>query len=270
MVELYFSDESFALAEKAKNDPDFGVLYAYMCLYSEYVLDSSPSNKSYLSLNLNENLYSKKLLQICENDFKTNFKASQSQQIIDNYFKDNFKAYNLASTQKLNGYKIQEYARKNAYKTPAAGYIYLKDRDCTNFVSQALHYGGLNFKYSKSVLEKSGIIDDRFSWYFFENNTESGYCVSTSFIRTEELHPYLLSKGFSSTTAYLKRYITPELEPGYILQGKHFWKTRFSHSVIVTFTENEPTYCAHSKERMDEPIDTFYKGFYKYRVIRTY
>ncbi|NCD01243.1 hypothetical protein EOL94_04080 [bacterium] len=273
MVDLFFSDESFGLAKKFREDPSFGVLYAYMCLYSENVIDCSSKDKS--SLTLSKDLYNKKLLQICVESFELDFKTSQSNQILNKYLvANNIKSTATTVTKKLDGSKIQEYARDNAKKTPAEGYIYWGDyEDCTNFVSQALHYGGLDFENSSSVLNKDGVVDTTFEWYFFKKNTGSGYCVSSSFIRVEDLYTYLVegkNTSFSSTTAYLKKYITPELKAGYILQGKHLWKTRFSHSVIVTITDDKPTYCAHSSERLNEPIETFYDGFFKYRVIHTY
>ena len=64
--------------------------------------------------------------------------------------------------------------------------------------------------------------------------------------------------------------MSPYLNKGFLLQGKHIIAS-YSHSVIVTKdSSNALCYCAHSSPRLDEPISTFYDGFSKYRVVQVY
>lgn len=84
LVKTYIYDETSGVAKKAKEDSEFGVLYAYMCLYSEDVIDN-PSNEK--TLKIGEDLRKKTLLQICEKDFERGFKETQSKIVLDEYLK---------------------------------------------------------------------------------------------------------------------------------------------------------------------------------------
>ena len=63
--------------------------------------------------------------------------------------------------------------------------------------------------------------------------------------------------------------MTPYLNKGFLLQGKHL-VGKYKHSVIITKKNGNVCYCSHTSDRKDEPISTFYNGFHKYRVVQTY
>lgn len=63
--------------------------------------------------------------------------------------------------------------------------------------------------------------------------------------------------------------MTPYLNRGFILQGKLFIGD-YIHSVVITLVSGSPRYCAHSNARYDEPIQSFYDYYSKYRVVQVY
>ena len=122
-------------------------------------------------------------------------------------------------------------------------------RDCTNFVSQALHNGGMKFMRSHEHnstnqtyvenLDKIFLRGYGAWWSYFEapeneNAPEALYTYEVSFIRAEKLYEHLLNFG-------LGRIINPNTEalhPGdiifYDLEGPSLGASALDHTQIVT------------------------------------
>lgn len=268
MVKNYFYGDSNGIVRRAENDPKFGLLYVYMCLYYNNIILDTTANKNDSKL-FNDTNYKKTIQQFINDDFDMNFKDTQIPIIL----RENLEDAEIQSSNPwpdLNGDLIQSYARKYS-KTDAGNttdYFYISGGDCTNFVSQALFYGGLYKTFITSDKTANGYVETEERWFYFNNNTSTGHSVSTSWVRVTELYNYL-SPHYATLETKANSTMTPYLNKGFVLQGKHFFGG-YSHSVITTITNGADTYCAHTSRRCDEPISTFYDGFYKCRVIQTY
>ena len=261
MVRYYIETDAMPTDKMAKDDPAFGPLYLYMCIYDAYILadNSACANAEKLEI-----LNSVPVRNIVERDCEANFADTQVKSLLRNYVQ----AYSDGSVwPALNGESIQTYARRYA-DTPNTSQYATQPQDCTNFVSQALFYGGLPMTYTASDLGANGFVETDSRWFYKKNSSPTGYSASTSWVRVVELYNYL-SPHYAVYETTNGSEMTPYLNKGFVLQGKPFIGS-YHHSVIVTFTEKGVTYSAHSSPRNDEPISTFYNGFYKYRVIQTY
>lgn len=168
----------------------------------------------------------------------------------------------------LNGQVIESYARTWALSRNDYYRWYDVNNDCTNFASQALYNGGLHMTYYTSDESADGVVNTTARWFYFQNSSKSTYSISTSFIRVLEIYNYLAPNyaTFSTTNG---QTMTSYLNRGFLLQGKQLYGN-YSHSVIVTLVSGKPAYCGHSNPRYDEPIQTFYNGYYTYRVVQVY
>ena len=254
--------------KKAVQDLEFGPLYAYMCIYYEFLMGNDKYTNALLkeSQNISE-ISIEKLLDI---DFKQNFVDTQIPIILREFLSEKATRFS-APWPAMNGTNIQWYARQysNSELGNSSVYFHIEDGDCTNFVSQALFYGGLYKTYYSSDQTASGYVQTDSRWFYFNNNSTVGHSVSTSWVRVRELYTYL-SPHYATYEAKANTNVNPYLNKGFILQGRNFFGA-YHHSVIVTIrTPGVYEYCAHTNVRHDEPIGTFYDGFYKCRVIQTY
>ncbi len=269
MVSANFLGDSNSIIRKAKSDPQFGALYVYMCLYYDNIIINENSNISNNELSFDSSYYGKTLQEFINEDFNLNFKDTQIPIILREYSKKE-EIQSSSPWPALNGSSVQWYARR--YSSNETGntseYFYLPDRDCTNFVSQALFYGGLYMTFTNSDKTADGYVETQKRWFYFKNNTSTGHSVSTSWVRVNELYNYL-SPHYATLETKSNSTMTPYLNKGFVLQGKAFIGG-YSHSVIITITNGKYTYCAHSRSRCNEPIETFYNSYYKCRVIQTY
>lgn len=113
--------------------------------------------------------------------------------------------------------------------------------DCTNFVCQCIHAGGI--KTSSS-------------WKPYSN----------SWVRVNELYYYLVRKGIGIDNTTSKVY-----NPGSIIQFYTKEKNYFSHSGLITASlpNGDYLYCCHSYDKLDFPLSEVYPlHFDKIRIIK--
>ena len=124
--------------------------------------------------------------------------------------------------------------------------------------------------YITSDKNARGYVNTTARWFYFKNNSSLKYSASTSWIRVVDLYNYLTSRGYAVHETSKGSEMTPYINKGFVLQGKHF-VGRYSHSVIaVKGNDGSVLYCGHTNFRLDEPIQTFYNAYAKYRVIQVY
>lgn len=264
MVHAYLDNEDMGTSALVNENPDFGPLYLYMCIYSMYVLDKDNTTvECYGAYQDDTDIENLAMSDIAYTDGKENFIDTVTPQILSQYVQ----TYSTTSTAwpKMNGTKIQTYAQTYA-KSYNTNYIGM-DADCTNFASQALFYGSLPMTYTSSDKTTYGYIETTTRWFHFKTNA-SKYSISTSWIRVVELYDYL-SPHYAVYETSSGSNMTPYLNKGFLLQGKQLIG-KYKHSVIVTINNGNVQYCAHSSDRKNESIQTFYNGFSKYRVVQTY
>jgi len=133
MVKEMFYGDSYPLAKMAKDDPEFGAPYLYICIYYYENFDVNLGDfKGDVSKPLKSETMTKTLEQMFEEDFDRNFRETTTMEIFHK-IKEKYLA-KAAPENPLDGKKIQLYNTKE-YVTQSA--------DCTNFASQTLFYGGL-------------------------------------------------------------------------------------------------------------------------------
>lgn len=150
------------------------------------------------------------------------------------------RGYYNKSEYNLDKAKMIEYARKYALKYNKSYKNFDNSGgDCTNFVSQCLHEGGLPYSLT---------------WKPYTN----------TWIRVNELYYYTLKLGFNSTDnlSYMSQ--------SDIIQFHSTKKGFFSHSGIISevLPNNDCLYCCHSFDKLDYPLSEVYPLFYgKVRII---
>lgn len=261
-------DEKNGAFSNAEKDSEYGPLYLYMCLCYEIKTESDYAYKLLSKYNPEKIT----LNQLFDFDFDYNFSETQVPIILYNYIENNAKSASTAWPA-LNGNSIQQYAETwtnesySTYHNP--NYIYISDGgDCTNFASQCLFAGGLPMTSYVGEENNNGYTDTDTRWFYFNNNTSSGYSIATCWVRVSELYNYL-SPHYACGERLANSGMTPYLNKGFLLQGRNLIGS-YKHSVIVTKVNNSIRYCAHSSQRHDEPISTFYSGFYKCREVQVY
>ena len=113
--------------------------------------------------------------------------------------------------------------------------------DCTNFVCQCIHAGGIN-------------------------TTSTWKPYSNSWIRVNELYYYLTRKGIGVDDTSSKTYNT-----GSIIQFYTNTKNYFSHSGLITASlpNGDYLYCCHSYDKLDFPLSEVYPFYFdRIRVIK--
>ncbi len=267
-VENTLLDEKKGTFSTAEKNSKFGPLYLYMCLYYEIKTESDYA----LKLMSKYNLDTITLKQLFDFDFNYNFIETQIPIILYKYIENNAKSASTAWPT-LSGISIQNYAERwtdesiSTYHNP--NYYYNSDGgDCTNFASQCLYAGGLPMTSYVGEENNDGYVDTDTRWFYFNNNSSSGHSIATCWVRVKELYNYL-SPHYACGERLANSGMTPFLNKGFLLQGRHLLGS-YKHSVIVTIVNNNVCYCAHSSQRHDEPISTFYSGFYKCREVQVY
>ena len=112
--------------------------------------------------------------------------------------------------------------------------------DCTNFISQCIHFGGLHQTYN---------------WKPYNKN----------WITVNGLYLYLIKNH--ATDIYNKEIYSP----GDIVQFYSNSKGYFSHSGIITYNLpiNNYLYCCHTYDKLNFPLSEIYPIFYdKLRVLK--
>lgn len=267
LIKKMFLGDGYPLAKMAEDDPEFGALYLYMCVY--YDKNFNEATVDYINdatQPLASETMGKTLFQVFEEDFNRNFQETTTMEILHEVETNSLTR--SGPENPLNGSSIQSYAQTWANSYNTAEYV-TQDSDCTNFASQCLYAGGLAKTYQTSDKTANGYVDTTSRWFYFNNSSSSKYSASTSWVRVVDLYSYLSPNYAVFETSdgdTMSRY----LNKGFLLQGKHLIGS-YSHSVIVTKnSSNELCYCGHSSARLDEPISTFYDGFSKYRVVQVY
>ena len=113
--------------------------------------------------------------------------------------------------------------------------------DCTNFVCQCIHAGGIK-------------------------TTSSWKPYSNAWIRVNELYYYLLRKGIGIDNTSSKSY-----NAGSIIQFYTNTKNYFSHSGLITTSlpNGDYLYCCHSYDKLDFPLSEVYPIYLdKIRIIK--
>lgn len=157
-------------------------------------------------------------------------------------FKDvNFRNNKVLSKNKYSTADAVTYARKyalsynNKYKSFSNS-----GGDCTNFVSQCVHAGGLPLSLT---------------WRPY----------STTWIRVNELYYYILRKGLGKNLSSVENS-----ELGSILQFFSESKGFYSHSGVITeiLSDEDCLYCCHSYDKLDYPLSEIYPSIYtKIRIL---
>ncbi|MBD7910478.1 MULTISPECIES: amidase domain-containing protein [Clostridium] len=147
---------------------------------------------------------------------------------------------NVQSNFSLDKKKMIEYAQQYALIPNKAYKNFDSDGgDCTNFISQCLHFGGLPLSLT---------------WKPY----------TTTWIRVNELYYFLLENGFRKTSSSL------HTQPAAIIQFHSIKKGFFSHSGIITetFPDGNCLYCCHSFNKLNYPLSEVYPLIYdKIRII---
>ena len=146
---------------------------------------------------------------------------------------------NRLSYSKFNINNAIKYAEKYAL-TPNNEYKNFNDSggDCTNFISQILHAGGISF-------------------------TPKWKPYTVSWLRVDQLYNYLIrnniGKKLSNDAPYSK---------GSVIQFYTPQKGRYFHSGFITYVLpfNEALYCCHSYNKLNYPLSEIYPVIYP--VIR--
>lgn len=258
------SDSPANLLSKARKDAAYGPLYLYACIYN-YHHNIEQNNTAGSSWDLP--VAGKTLEELFREDTIRDFADTDSLSVLRSYMQENNLDFS-PPWPALNGQAIESYARAWANSRNNYYRWYDEGNDCTNFASQALFNGGLYMTYYTSDETANGIVSTAARWFYFQNSSQSTYSISTSFIRVLELYSYLAPNyaTFSTTNG---QTMTTYLNRGFLLQGKQLY-SNYSHSVIVTLVSGALAYCAHSNPRYDEAIQTFYNGYYTYRVVQVY
>ena len=142
----------------------------------------------------------------------------------------------IPSKKKYSIDKAVSYARKHALSynkhyedfSNAGG-------DCTNFVSQCVHAGGLPLSLT---------------WRPYY----------TAWIRVNELYYYILRKGLGKDLPSIM-----DSKPGSIIQFFSSTKGFYSHSGIITeiISDEDCLYCCHNFDKLDYPLSEIYPSIYK-------
>jgi uncharacterized protein YkvS len=167
-----------------------------------------------------------------------------------------------------DGKKAAAYAKEYATKSNPNYKRY--NKNCTNFVSQAVHAGGKPEVKPSPV--KDGMIATTSYWYNdnYMACTGSNSCymrdkTSTSWVNVVDFYTYWTKKGMSATTSTSQSTIISNASVGDIIQFKN--SNGWYHSVIVNRKANGTVYIASN-------TDNYYdKDFKKtsavsYRVIK--
>lgn len=160
----------------------------------------------------------------------------------NNIVNENFSLSNFsASTNSINREKIADYAEKYALLRNSLYRDFEESGgDCTNFISQALYYGGLN-------------------------QTTDWKPYTYPWIRVRDLRDYLIYNGLATESSKIgENYL------GGLVQFSTTNYDGWSHSAIITYKlpNNDYLYCCHSYDKLNYPLSKSYPLIYpKIRVL---
>lgn len=157
------------------------------------------------------------------------------------FFKEEETSRIYRKPSSFNSSKAVEYARKYALNYNI-DYQDLNDigGDCSNFISQCLHYGGL---------PKTG------TWKPY----------TSSWINVNPLYYYLIKNGYAKELP-----INSNFKAGNIIQFFSNSKGYFTHTGIITkvLPYGDYLYCCHSYDKLDYPLSYIYPTFYnRFRIL---
>ncbi len=213
-------------------------------LYNTLVLISREENEFYYNKYALNNLAS-----ISDFDCKTltsnntiwwKEKTKNITKLLDNFNKSIEKlSYDRSSSSKFNIQNACAYAEKFAL-IPNAEYKNFDDSggDCTNFISQVLHAGGISL-------------------------TTAWKPYTHPWLRVEELYNYMVKNNLGRKLPDESPYKT-----GSVIQFFTPKKGHYFHSGFITYVLpfNEALYCCHSYNKLNYPLSQIYPVIYP--VIR--
>ena len=168
---------------------------------------------------------------------------------------------------------IVDYAHKYAKKYNPAYRVPTSGEDCTNFVSQALHAGGLSMTPSSIRGTNPGTKTTTEQWYYYNSpsaNAKTPYeravAVSTSWVRVEDLYTYL-APHYGTVISTNDNTVRRNLKSGYVIQGGPSIG-RYEHSSIVTEKNGKWCYTAHTNDRKDRDMKHYFNAYDKFRIIK--
>ena len=144
--------------------------------------------------------------------------------------------------------------------------------DCTNFVSQCVHAGGVPMRRPRSVYARPDIYRTNMYWYSVRyKNYRNAY-------RRKETTAWTTVKGFFAHWKFKKNTkiikcknleeLKKKVDLGDIVQ-LHSRKEGWHHSIIISVKESSKIcYAGHSKRHKWANINKIKKGQDKYRIIR--
>lgn len=122
--------------------------------------------------------------------------------------------------------------------------------NCTNYVSQCIHAGGLAMNGSNS---SAGIHSSTTAWYC--RPLTSTYSLSTSWVRATDFYSYMYKNANSTRMYYTVEELYENCRPGDVVQLVRKSNSEVYHSVIITQKDFETArYCAHSTGRRNADI----------------
>lgn len=270
------------LYSKANENIYFASLYVYISIYCQNVNEDVYDDTMTLKLSsydinsldevlINEDFLKMSMEDVLIDDFTSDF--------INKDVNIKLKEYEVSISKasydyfpQLDGLAIEYYAETFGKDPNTSSCHYIENGNCTNFVSQALFFGGLPTQKISSDSSQNGYVDTTDRWFYYINDSESGFSCSTSWVRVEDLYDYL-APYYGTLATYSEDTISNYLNIGFVLQGRKFLNLNYSHSVIIVENDEdvyELLYAANTNNTSDEDLSVFYDSFYRYRVIQTY
>lgn len=210
----------------------------YNNLLNNYESDNNLRQNDEFNLNLSKiSFWKNKLINI--DNLEKYIKSVQIKYRISYEDDSVLSSSNLAS--EYNPFETIKYARKFALAYNK-DYRSFKDMggDCTNYVSQCLHFGGINLTNL---------------WKPYTN----------SWIRVNELYNFITKKGYGKQISLNQLFTV-----GSVIQFLSNKKGFYSHSGLITkvLANGDYLYCCHSYDKLDFPLSEIYPLFYdNFRVI---
>ena len=159
--------------------------------------------------------------------------------------------------------KAATYARQWANGTNVL-YPSYTGQDCTNFVSQCLHSGGLPMVGTNT---RTGVYSSTSKWYCictekssYDPDKGRKYAVTTSWIRVSDFNTYLTGKAKSKTKKTTATALNNSCAVGDVVQVLSASGTP-EHTVIISKkTSGKAAYCGHSNSASDKDVSNLFKN----------
>lgn len=125
--------------------------------------------------------------------------------------------------------------------------------DCTNFISQCLHAGGI-------------VMDKVYNGWFYTNSSNRSY----SWTGVEEFFKYATTNQ-KNVGPKAKVVTISQVEVGDIVQMQQLGKNRFHHNMLITKIDGKKTFdnikiTCHTKDSVDRPLSNYY--YQKIRFLK--